>query len=194
MIDPWINARLSPDGTVKDVRGDHVGRYQWAATRAKGLVLDAGCNSGYGTAILADAGFMVEGIDCWREGLEWASEHYDRPNIKYTLGDLRDLGAVPLYSHTVVAFEVIEHLANPELFLRQARTFAHTLLASVPNEDVWAWQPRLAPVHHRHYTKDDFRALLLRCGWNPEQWYGQVGGSSPVEPDVNGRTIVVECR
>lgn len=186
--------RLSLDGSVKDVRADHVYRYEWAAERLLGHVIDAGCNCGYGAAILADSGLSVTAVDIWADGIDFAKRHWGRPGITWDIQNLMGLGLWLPPCNAVVAFEVIEHLADPAIFLREARRVAPVLLASVPNQSVWPWEPRLAPVHHRHYTKPEFGDLLAGLGWTVSQWWGQEVGYSPVEPDVNGRTLIVECR
>jgi len=194
-IAPWPDARLSPDGRIKDVRGDHVGRYRWATERLRGvgaLVIDAGCNCGYGASILAAAGLEVLAVDNWVEGLDWGQAQYDADTITWREMDLdRPCDFSP--AGAVVAFEIIEHLPDPRHLLRAARAAAPRLLASVPNEAVWPHEPRLFPVHQRHYRRAELLALLTETGWNPVGWYGQRGGSSPVESAVNGRTLVVEC-
>ena len=192
-IKPLIKARLSTDGRIKDVRADHVARYRWAARRAGGVVIDAGCNCGYGSAILADATRRVIAIDNWPEGLEFAKQTWYRPNITWLEIDLENPNLFLLPVSAVVAFEIIEHLEDPIPLLWAARQTADTLFASVPNEDVWPWEERLGPVHKRHYTKADFADLLKDTGWRVGRWWGQKDGYSPVEPGVNGRTLVVEC-
>ena len=186
-------ARLSTDGRIKDVRADHTARYRWAAERITGHVIDAGCNCGYGAAILADAGLIVTAFDYWFQGLEYARRHYARPGITWVKADFEGVFEFPT-TGAVVVFEVIEHLDDPRPLLTEARRVAGRLFASVPNEDVWPHEPRLYPVHQRHYTREEFAALLTECGWEPVGWWGQAGGESPVEPDVHGRTLVVECR
>ena len=185
-------ARLSADGRIKDVRGDHVARYEWAAERIEGHVIDAGCNCGYGAAILADAGLIVTAFDLWFQGLEYARRHYARSGITWVKADFEADFEFPT-TGAVVVFEVIEHLDDPRPLLTEARRVAGRLFASVPNEDVWPWEPRLGPVHKRHYTRVQLEALLTECGWTVTGWWGQAGGESPVEPDVHGRTLVVEC-
>lgn len=182
--------RLSPGGQIKDVRADHIHRYRWAAERLQGTVIDAGCGSGYGAAILADAGLAVLAIDAFADGLHFGAENYDRPGIEWRLGDLETCD-LPRRD-AAVAFEVIEHLARPERLLQ--RLDASVLLASVPNEAVWPWEPRLAHAHHRHYTREDLEELLGRCGWEPVTWWGQRDGFAPVEPEMHGRTLIVEAR
>lgn len=191
-VEPLRNARLSADGTVKDVRGDHVARYRWAAAQLRGSVIDAGSNSGYGAAILADAGLSVLAVDAWAPGLDYAREHWPRPGIVYLQMDVQ--AELLPQCHAVVAFELIEHLERPERFLRAARAAAPLLLLSAPNEAVWPWQSRLAPVHHRHYRREELALLLSECGWRVTEWFGQRTGRSPVEPEVEGRTLVAVCR
>ena len=193
MIEGLTAARLSTDGRIKDVRADHVARYRWAGERTFGHVIDAGCNCGYGSAILADSGLWVTAIDLWFQGLEYARNHWHRTGIIWLTADFDGDFKLP-FADAVVAFEVLEHLEDPRRLLKEARRVAGHLLASVPNEAVWAYHPRLAPAHKRHYTREEFEALLTECGWRVTGWYGQRGGESPVEPEVNGRTLVVECR
>lgn len=201
MIEGLRLARLSPGGQIKDVRADHVARYKWAAERVDGHVIDAGCNCGYGSAILTDWGqaywwassVRVTAIDNWPAGLDFARDNWSRPGIDWILADFEGEFVFPP-ADAVVAFEIIEHLADPRPLLIEARRVAGRLFASVPNEAVWPWEPRLYPTHQRHYTRKQFSALLMGCGWSEIYWFGQVGGDSPVETDVKGRTIVVECR
>ena len=196
-IDAMPAARIDTAGKAKDVRGDHVARYRWAAARlagTRGAVIDAGCNCGYGAAILADAGLTVLALDNWPAGLDFARANWDRPSISWGEAELdrREL-TLPLCD-AVVAFEVLEHLATPESLLRAARAASPVLLASVPNEAVWPHRPRLAPVHKRHYRKHEFATLLRATGWSQIDWFGQSTGYSSVEHDVDGRTLVVACR
>ena len=186
-------ARLSTDGQVKDVRADHVERYEWAAQRTEGHVIDAGCNCGYGSAILADAGRSVTGMDLWFLGLQYARKNWDRKAITWVGADFEHGFKFPP-ADAVVAFEVIEHLSDPRPLLVEARRVSRRLLASVPNESVWPWEPRLEPAHKRHYTWQTLGALLSECGWLSTDWWGQEDGWAPVNPGVHGRTLVVECR
>lgn len=188
-----ISARLSPDGGIKDVRADHVARYRWACARTGGHVIDVGCNCGYGAAILADVGLTVTAIDNWAAGLQYARQHWNRPAIEWVEADLTDSVNMPV-ADAVVAFEIIEHLEDPGKMLRSIRSGSPRLLASVPNEAVWPWQSRLAPVHRRHYTKRELGILLHQTGWSMVEWFGQIGPHSDVEPNVNGRTLIVDCR
>ncbi len=198
-------ARITTDGQIKGVRADHVARYHWAAGRVDeqqrapivrdprgGRVIDAGCNCGYGAAILADSGLLVAAFDLWFQGLEYARKHWHRPGIIWVSADFEADFIFPPVD-AVVAFEVIEHLDDPRPLLRESRRVSGRLFASVPNEDKWPWAPRLYPAHKRHYTRGQLEALLNECDWQTIEWWGQRDGESPVEPEVSGRTLVVEC-
>lgn len=190
--------------TLNGIRRDHVARYEWAAKQIHpaGRVIDFACGVGYGTRILADAGHQASGFDVDADALEYACKHY---------GSLRDtVGKHPVSfrekngnapgelgeADAAVCFETIEHLEDPRPLLNALRKSAPLLLASVPNEDVMPW--RVAPgfvtaFHFRHYTKEEFNALLLECGWRATDWYGQAGPESEVEQNINGRTLIAVC-
>lgn len=177
--------------TLEEIRADHRARYEWAAKylhpHQSKTVLDAGCGIGYGSKILADAGFEVTAIDRDREAIQYAQTHWRHPNIEY-----HEVACESVMrrwtSDAIVAFEILEHLKTPEEALVRWGSMANTLLASVPNEECFPYTGQA--FHHRHYTREEFSALLERCGWKPVAWFGQEGPESPVEPEINGRTIL----
>lgn len=86
-----------------------------------------------------------------------------------------DLGAkeAPALGRTfdgVVTSEVIEHVEDPEAFLRNARTLASRgamLVLSTQSGKVQETERRVG--HLRHFTVEEMRALLARTGWRPER-------------------------
>mgnify|MGYP001394874467 CR=1 FL=1 len=175
------------------IRNDHLARYLWAAERLgdRGRVIDAACGCGYGSSILADRGFTVTAFDIAPDAIEYARSHWDRPGIDWLICDLSSPEFAS--SDAVVSFETIEHLADPCQFLAAARTSAPRLIASVPNQDVIPFVRKRFPFHHRHYTTDEFAALLGECGWAVTEWFGQKDKFSDVHQGLNGRTIVVDA-
>jgi SAM-dependent methyltransferase len=178
--------------TVDGIRADHVERYRWAAAKLPrgSYVVDVGCGIGYGAWILAEAGHRVLAVDVDSETIAYARQHYGHENIEFVQAHA-ELMADMLVTRgpdTAVCFEMIEHVADPLPMLRDLRLFVSTLLASVPNEEVFPW--RNYEFHHRHYTKDDFHRLLTAAGFQASVWLGQEGPASPVAVGVNGRTLL----
>lgn len=174
------------------VRADHIARYRWAAKLLQGAcVIDAACGCGYGSAVLADAGCEVQAFDVSPEAIAYAKQHWVRPDIEWNVADLHD--AKFSRADVVVSFETIEHLKRPKRFLRAACDASPRLLASVPNESVWPHDPKKQPFHHRHYTRHQFEKRLAECGWKVRAWFGQADKVSPVVPDLEGRTLIVEA-
>jgi SAM-dependent methyltransferase len=186
--------QVAPD--VSGIRRDHVARYEWVAARLpKGSrVLDLACGVGYGSHILAKAGHTVIGVDASQEAIAYARKHYAHLNASYVCSKADDVH-VGSYEpiDAIVSFETIEHLADPAPLLGHWADYADSLYASVPNETVFPHGGRIK-FHHRHYTRDQFNALLTSNGWATLEWHGQAGPHSEVEPGIEGRTLIAVAR
>jgi O-antigen biosynthesis protein len=157
-----IPERFVPDEMRGElIEAEHVARYRWAATIATGRrVLDAGCGTAYGTAMLADAGAReVVGVDI-AEGV-LASVRPDMPeSVRLESGDLRELAYEGASFDLIVCFEVIEHFEDPFPVLDElTRVLAPdgVLLVSSPNRDVY---PPVNPHHHHEFRPDELAAAL----------------------------------
>ncbi|MGX9145929.1 class I SAM-dependent methyltransferase [Mesorhizobium sp. 128a] len=182
--------------TLDGIRRDHRARYEFAAKilGKKKRVLDLACGVGYGSAILADAGHSVVGIDRSDAAIDYGRQHFRRKNVALRAGDISEAdGYEPNAFQAAVCFETIEHLLDPLEALKSLRKAAPTLIASVPNETVFPHGGRYK-FHYRHYTRAEFTALLEEAGYQVTGWYGQAGTESEVEPNVEGRTLVVTAK
>lgn len=141
----------------------HEARYLFAAKQLNGDdVLDVACGTGYGSGLLARFGAKrVVGVDNSPEAIEEARRSVQSPAVEFIAEDaLRlDLGRT---FDTVVSFETIEHVADPELFVsvlaRHLRP-GGTLVCSSPNRHVLnpAATRRDAPSNPFHLVELDRR-------------------------------------
>lgn len=151
-------------------------------------MIDVACGVGYGSSILASKAAKVLAFDNDLEAIEYAQEHYAHPRIIFDQADANRMPQI-MPCDAAVCFETLEHLKEPSLLLQFSRRSATRLFASVPNEAVFPW--RNYEFHHRHYTRYQFERLLNGAGWAVTGWYGQKDKDSEVEPDIEGRTLVV---
>ena len=104
------------------VRYQHLERYRWAAKFVAGKrVLDVACGTGYGTALLANAGAaQVDGFDCSPEAVAFAKQTWALPNISFGAA-ITDRLPVPDGSYDCyVSFETIEHVEDDDALLTEA--------------------------------------------------------------------------
>ncbi len=142
------------------LEAEHVARYAWSAPLAAGRrVLDAGCGTGYGAALLAgqqDA--QVTGIDVSEEAIDACRAHYGE-QVTFTVGDVLDLPFVDDSFDFVACFEVLEHVdaerATDEI--RRVLAPGGHLAVSTPNREVY---PEGNPFHVREFLRDEFAELL----------------------------------
>jgi SAM-dependent methyltransferase len=143
------------------IAAEHLARYEWAAALAPGRrVLDAGCGTGYGAAILARAGAEhVVGVDVAAAIVEAARAH-ESPRVTFVHADIARLPHPDSSFDLVTCFEVIEHVQDPSAVLGElARVLepGGVLAISSPNADRY---PPGNPHHVREFTTGEFQALL----------------------------------
>jgi ubiquinone/menaquinone biosynthesis C-methylase UbiE len=123
------------------VEAEHLARYHWAAALAGGRrVLDAGCGTAYGSAILAGAGAKeVVGVDVAGDVLAAVGPRMP-DGVRLEEADVANLPFEDGSFDLVVCFEVIEHMEDTDVVLDElARVLAEdgVLAISSPNRDVY---------------------------------------------------------
>ncbi len=161
----FTGERVVPELVDANLFNEHMARYQFAARLAPGKrVLDAGCGTGYGSSELAHVASSVTAIDFSSDAISFARDHYQAPNLVYQTGDCLSLPDGPF--DLIVAFEVIEHLAQWAAFIAEAkRTLAPAglFVVSTPNRLYYAesrGESGENPFHVHEFEFAEFRAAL----------------------------------
>jgi SAM-dependent methyltransferase len=123
-------------------------------------VLDAGCGTGYGLAMLLAAGAeSATGLDVAQEALDDARGRVGE-RAELVRGDVRELPFDDASYEVVVCFEVIEHVDRQRAALDELKRVLRpegVLLISSPNRDVY---PPGNPHHVREYRPEELQAEL----------------------------------
>lgn len=164
-----------PDETEPGIVALHLKRYEFARPHCVGKrVLDAGCGVGYGSAFLGASARTVLGVDVSGEAIDYAAARYGGGNVEFAVGDLEQLERDDAEFDAVVAFEVIEHLPQPERFVAEARRVLKAdgvLVVSTPRSEQGDERPE-NPFHEREFDRDEFERLL-RGSFGRVDMYGQ---------------------
>jgi SAM-dependent methyltransferase len=82
-------------------------------------VLDVGFGEGYGAEILSGSVADYVGLDMSEEAVQHASSRYSFPNVRF---ERSDATTIPFESGSfdlVISFHVLEHVAEPDSYLRE---------------------------------------------------------------------------
>jgi SAM-dependent methyltransferase len=146
-------------------------------------VLDVGCGAGGVGRAVRDRADELVGIELDPDAAERARAVYDAVHTGAVEEVLNDLSG-PF--DTVLAYDLLEHLAEPSAVLRRLRALASpdaVLHVSVPNARHWSLVRDLVVrgtfgytdtghrdvTHLRWLTPRDLRVLLERAGWRVER-------------------------
>ena len=103
-------------------------RIHWICSHAKGeVILDVGCSQGIASIILAREGKKVQGIDICQESVDYAENSLvdedisTKGNVEFECVDFMSYRSSDDTAYDcVIMSEVLEHLADPERFIKRA--------------------------------------------------------------------------
>jgi 2-polyprenyl-3-methyl-5-hydroxy-6-metoxy-1,4-benzoquinol methylase len=156
-------------------------RYLAAGSR----VIDVGCGAGVFVRVMRDRGHHPRGIDLSERSVQLGREKLDLA-AELSVEHWRDLG--PELHDAVTAWTLIEHLKDPEGFVRKAGDVlapGGLLLLECPTVDSLLFRHLrenffwVMPFYHLFlFSRRGMRALLDRCGFElleeynmPRNWY-----------------------
>ncbi len=184
----FTGERYVPGQGGAQIAYEHLHRYLFAARWAAGkLVLDAAAGAGYGAALLARSAAAAWALEIDAAAVASGRAAYARPNLRFIQGDATRLpfrsGSVDL----VTAFEVLEHLADPEGLVREiARVCRRDGLAliSTPNKAVYSEaRDYHNPFHMREFYREEFLTLLCASFRNVVLFHQQIRAGSLISSE-----------
>lgn len=182
---------------LSGIRLDHIHRYLWALPGAKSPVLDVACGIGYGAYIFAQHGHEVTAVDIDPNTIRFGQTYWGHGNIHWITADVATAPWGWTTFKTAICYEAIEHLPDPIKVLTSicdALDGDGRLYCSVPNEEQYPFKPENflddEYPHLRHYTPQEFDALLGQAGFQVIHRGTQLTKTSSVVNGSGGMFLV----
>lgn len=138
-----------------------------------GKLLDIGCGFGLFLKMAKEAGFKVYGVEMEKEAVKTAQEKFGLKNIYQK--NVKEIGFPERYFDVITLFDILEHLENPEVILKELKKLLKpngVLVIQSPNiesfmfkltKEKWNWL--LFPNHLYHFTPKSLTLLLKHSGF-----------------------------
>ncbi len=192
---PFTGERLTSEfGGQTEI--EHLHRYMLARHLCRDRhVLDIASGEGYGSALLAQVAASVVGVEVAPEVVAHATANYRAENLRYRVGDARQIPLEDASVDVVVSFETIEHFAAHDRFLAEIRRVLRPgglVIISTPDRDSYSPADQPANPHHAlELTRVEFEALMQGHFGQVETWWQRpmIGSAilpGPQTPPVPG--------
>ncbi len=135
--------------------------YYHAKSYIKGDLLELGCGEGRGIELLAPLADSYVGIDKIKEVIEKLSDRFP-PHYKFICGSFPPFPFKDHSFHTIVTFQVIEHIKDDEGFIKEIHRVLKPggkALITTPNIKMSLSRN---PWHEREYTGDQLKELCKK--------------------------------
>jgi ubiquinone/menaquinone biosynthesis C-methylase UbiE len=161
---------------------EHQARYEFAGDFVKDkFVVDGACGAGIGSVMFASAGArQVWAYDLSLESITASQAKNNLSNLTWLVADVTQLPLENSMADVWICLETIEHIANDEKLLVEAKRVLKPggiLVCSTPNRRVTNPQSSVNDkpfnqFHVREYSQSEFENLLKKHFASIE-WYGQ---------------------
>jgi len=145
----------------------HQKAYHEASIYAKDkIVLDLGCNIGYGTNILSNHAKTIFGVDISSNAIQTAKETYQNSNINFKYFDGNTLPFEDNKFDLIVSFQVIEHIVDYNIYLNEMKRVLSpdgNVILTTPNSKLRLKKKGMNPwnpFHIREFSAIELKQLL----------------------------------
>lgn len=160
-------------------------------------VLEAGSGEGYGASMLARHATSVVCVDYDQSAVEHTRARY--PELTVHQGNLIDLPLDDASVDMVVNFQVIEHLWDQPLFIRECARVLRPggrLLISTPNRITFSpgRDTPLNPFHTRELNAMELTELLVENGFDTPEMLGVHHGELLLDLDAKWDGSIIDAQ
>lgn len=171
MINDYIERITEGDKIFESEYAFHIARYKLARDiflekKYIKKILDIGCGTGYGTAYFSDYfSCNIIGIDNSNKAINYAKNQYNVNHLIFQTMDALNLKIPSKSVDAVISFEVIEHVNNPQKFIKEIKRVMKKnsiCILSTPNKNLTSKGLKKPhnPYHIQEFYKEDLEKLL----------------------------------